>query len=80
MIAPNQPTQEFPNTDAIATDKRPLLNTRGVATRLAIGARKAWLLINSGTIRSVRIGRSVRVDPADLDEFIRAAKSRRAAP
>ena len=30
----------------------------------------AWKLIDSGALRSVRIGRAVRVRPADLEAYL----------
>lgn len=56
-----------------------LLNVPQVARQLAIGERKAWSLVKSGEIRSLRIGRSVRVDPADLAAFVARCKTTRRA-
>lgn len=41
-----------------------------VATVLDVGRSKAYELVASGAIRSVRIGRSLKVDLADLDRFV----------
>ncbi|CAN5491415.1 hypothetical protein BH24CHL9_BH24CHL9_11830 [soil metagenome] len=47
-----------------------LLRIEDVAQRLAVSRSMAWKLIAQGDLRSVRIGRSVRVRPADLDAFV----------
>ncbi len=47
-----------------------LLRIDEVAVRLAVSRSMAWKLIAQGDIRSVRIGRAIRVRPADLDAFI----------
>lgn len=47
-----------------------LLRIEDVAQRLAVSRSMAWKLIAQGDLRSVRIGRAVRVRPADLDAFV----------
>ena len=47
-----------------------LLRVDDIADRLAISRSMAWKLVSSGEMRSVRIGRVVRVRPADLDSYI----------
>lgn len=59
------------------TDGDRLLNPREVATRLGIGARKVWTLTNTGELRCVRIGRSVRYHPDDIAAFIEARRGKR---
>ncbi len=49
---------------------RLLLNTRDAAKALAISERKLWELTNCKAIPAVRIGRAVRYDLHDLQEFI----------
>lgn len=39
--------------------------------RLAIGKSKLWQLIQSGEIRSCKIGRARRIPATAIDEFIR---------
>ncbi|MCC6492588.1 MAG: helix-turn-helix domain-containing protein [Pirellulales bacterium] len=51
-----------------------LLTPRQAAERLAISPRKLWALTASGEVASVRIGRAVRYDAADLADFIERAK------
>ncbi len=50
-----------------------LLRIEDVADRLAVSRSMAWKLIAYGQLRSVRIGRAVRVRPADLDEYVAGA-------
>jgi len=50
-----------------------LLRIEDVADRLAVSRSMAWKIIAYGQLRSVRIGRAVRVRPQDLDAYIAAA-------
>ena len=50
-----------------------LLRLDEVAGQLSISKSMAWKLVACGQIRSVRIGRAVRVRPADLDEYVAGA-------
>lgn len=47
-----------------------LLRLEDVADRLAISRSMAWKLIAYGHIRSLRIGRALRVRPADLEAYL----------
>lgn len=47
-----------------------LLRLDEVAARLSISKSMAWKLVAYGQIRSVRIGRAVRVRPADVEEYL----------
>lgn len=47
-----------------------LLRLDEVAVRLSISKSMAWKLVANGQIRSVRIGRAVRVRPADIEEYL----------
>ena len=51
-----------------------LYRAKDAAAYLAISERKLFGLSKSGTIPAVRMGRSVRYDISDLDDFITAAK------
>ena len=53
----------------------PLLRPPEVARHLGISRAKAYQLIAAGDIASVRIGRVVRVAPADLSVYV--ARQRR---
>jgi excisionase family DNA binding protein len=50
-----------------------LLRLDEVAQRLAISRSMAWKLVAYGQLRSVRIGRAVRVRLADLEAYIEAS-------
>ena len=50
-----------------------LLRIEEVADRLSVSRSMAWKLISHGEMRSVRIGRAVRVRPADLEAYIDSA-------
>lgn len=43
-----------------------------VAIRLGVSQKSVWRLIRRGLIPAVRVGRQVRVDQAQLEEWIRA--------
>ena len=47
-----------------------LLRLDEVAERLSISRSMAWKLVAHGQLRSVRIGRAVRVRPTDLESYI----------
>lgn len=51
-----------------------LLTPKEAARALAIHPNKLWAITNQGEIRSVRIGRAVRYDPADLRDFLERQK------
>ena len=51
-----------------------LLRSDEAARLLAISPRKLWTLADDGEIPVVRIGRSVRYDPADLQDYIERQK------
>ena len=53
-----------------AENPNPLLDAEEVAQQLRISIALAYRLIQRGQIRSVRIGRLVRVRKQDLDRFI----------
>ncbi len=41
---------------------------------LGITERTLWTLVKAGKLKAVRFGRSVRIDPSDLEQFIEDAK------
>jgi len=53
-----------------ATSEREWLTIREIQKELAIGRTKAWQLVASGDIPAVQIGRSVRINRRDLDEWL----------
>ena len=56
--------------DAMDGDSGRLLRIEDVADRLSVSRSMAWKLVDSGALRSVRIGRAVRVLPADLEAYL----------
>jgi excisionase family DNA binding protein len=52
-----------------------LIDVREVARLTALSPRTIWQLTNDGKLRAVRIGRSVRYDPADLRLWIDSQKA-----
>jgi excisionase family DNA binding protein len=62
-------TQGKPADPVDLFDRR-LLRIEEVAERLAVSRSMAWKLVTGGELRSVRIGRAVRVRPADLEAYI----------
>jgi len=63
------PTQGKP-VDAMDGDGGRLLRIEDVAERLSVSRSMAWKLVDLGDLRSVRIGRAVRVRPQDLEAFL----------
>ncbi len=57
-----------------------LLNVRQASQALSVSPRTLWTLTANGEIPSVRFGRSVRYDPADLRRWIDSKKVVPAAP
>lgn len=49
-----------------------LLKIEAVANQLQVSTATVWRLIKNGKLRAVKIGKSVRIHPADLEEFIRS--------
>ena len=47
-----------------------LLTPKQASDALQISPRKLWSLTNSGQIPHVRIGRSIRYRPEDLQDFV----------
>ena len=56
--------------DAVDAVGGRLLRIEQIAERLSVSRSMAWKLIHSGVLRSVRIGRAVRVRPADLEAYL----------
>jgi excisionase family DNA binding protein len=52
-----------------------LLKSKAAAEYLCISERTLWNLQKALKIKAVRMGRLIRFDPADLDEFIEKAKT-----
>ncbi len=56
--------------DTTSTVAPRLLRLEEVADRLAISRSMAWKIIALGELRSLRIGRAVRVRQTDLEAYI----------
>lgn len=56
-------------------DSGGLLTAREAAAWLHVSDRTLWSLTQAGTVRCVRLGRSVRYDLADLRAAAEAAKT-----
>lgn len=59
------PTASFGLTAGAAI----LMTAKDAAKSLAISPRTLWSLTASGDIQAIRIGRSVRYRPSDLEQF-----------
>ena len=67
MATPSKPADTVDGTSGR------LLRLEEIADRLSVSRSMAWKLIAYGDIRSVRIGRAVRVRPSDLEAYIESA-------
>jgi excisionase family DNA binding protein len=56
--------------DAVDGASGRLLRIEQIADRLSVSRSMAWRIIALGHLRSVRIGRAVRVRPQDLDDYL----------
>ncbi len=56
-----------------------LLNAQDVATTLNMGLSTVYQLVERGELPSIRIGRTVRIRPEDLEKFIESKAQRQAA-
>ena len=63
-------SMQWKPVDAMDEGQGRLLRIEAVAERLSVSRSMAWKLIDSGALRSVRIGRAVRVLPADLEDYL----------
>lgn len=52
-----------------------LLNYREAGKLLGVTERTIWTLVDQGELPAVRFGRSVRIDPADLRNYINRSKT-----
>ena len=53
------------------TETRQPLKVGDVSRRLGLARQTTYRLIQRGEIPSLRVGRSIRVDPAELERLIR---------
>lgn len=66
-------------TSPTPSDPDRLRTMREAAAWLGVSTRTLYTLTTAGAVRSVRLGRSVRYDPADLRAAAEAAKTGGAA-
>jgi excisionase family DNA binding protein len=66
---PQVATQGKP-VDAVDGAGGCLLRIEEVAERLSVSRSMAWKIIDGGQLRSLRIGRVVRIRPEDLDAYL----------
>ena len=66
---PQVSTQGNP-VDVVDDARGRLLRIENVAERLSVSRSMAWKIIDLGQLRSVRIGRAVRVRPQDLEAYL----------
>ena len=52
----------------------PLFTYQQAGDLLGVTERTVWSLVNRGRLPSIRFGRNVRIDPADLRAFIDQSK------
>jgi excisionase family DNA binding protein len=55
-------------------------NCKQAAQALGISERTLWTLTRKGVVRCIRIGRSVKYDPADLRALLEDAKENSPQP
>jgi excisionase family DNA binding protein len=67
--------RERKNTLKSANPEEGLLSVKDLARLLNCGLTTAWALVNTRQIRTIRIGRLVRISPDDLAEFMREHRS-----
>jgi WhiB family redox-sensing transcriptional regulator len=61
--------------DGIVTDPKPSsLSVREVSDQLGVSRMTIYRLIDSGDLTAYRIGRSIRVWPADVNRYLRGAR------
>jgi excisionase family DNA binding protein len=59
--------------DAVDGASPRLLRIDDVAERLSVSRSMAWKLVACGEIKSLRLGRAVRVRPQDLEDYLSQA-------
>jgi excisionase family DNA binding protein len=58
-----------------ANPEQNLLTVEDLGRFFNCGKTKAWQIANSSELRTVRLGRLVRITPEDLDAYIRKNRS-----
>jgi excisionase family DNA binding protein len=68
-----QVTTQWKPADSVGGRGERLLRISEVAERLSVSPSMAWKLTATGELRSVRIGRAVRIRPSDLEAYLERA-------
>ena len=74
MLIPPQRGGMSNTTANTATTLRPLLNRSAVAAALAVSLRTVDTLIANGSLRVVRLGKSVRIRQEDIEALLEGAR------
>lgn len=69
MVAPATGVVTHPRKEGIVP-QTPLWNVEQVSTYLNVGKTTIYGLVNSGALKTIKIGRSTRFDPAQVMEFV----------
>lgn len=56
------------------SEARKMLTLKQVAEQLLVSERTVWALVKRGELAVIRIGRQIRVRPADLDAYLEQAR------
>jgi excisionase family DNA binding protein len=70
----NSDSERIDTLDSVNLEER-LYSVKDLARILNCGHTKAWELVNTRQIRTIRVGRLVRVSPDDLAKFMREHRS-----
>ena len=81
MSTLNTPLPPVPSAEPSGDEGMALLDYPRAAKRLGVSKRTLWTLVKNGSIPAVRFaGRTVRIDPADLQAFIQRSKNVQQTP
>lgn len=64
---------------SVVADDRPFYSQKSLAAKLRVSERMVRKLIESGQIRSYKIGRATRIAPEDVDSYLASRCQDRAA-
>ncbi|WP_013629625.1 helix-turn-helix domain-containing protein [Rubinisphaera brasiliensis] len=51
-----------------------MLTYKDAASYLALSERTVWRLVKSGELKAAKVGGAVRIDPADLRDYVERSK------
>ena len=58
------------DTKGAAVDTKRLYRVEEAAALLSLGRSKTWEMVSVGELKTIRIGRSVRIPADELDRFV----------